>query len=520
MFQDSLKARELRSFPVENPSEGKSNFLKSVFVLWGVLLAVILLFMWLDGFFDVASGYFYLVPWCFATAALLLAPIIYQLVKGNFDPFHPLVFASWSYFFPGFAIGGFVLALGYSQPYYLSFVVDERYNLPLTFAYVIIGYGFLLLGFIIPLGRRAGEAIGNRLPVWNWKPEQVIKPALILFAIGIAYTVIAFAFGILGYQKVEEIGQFDGLILVLSSFWYQASFILWVVIFRSKKFNLASYAVIALLIATSLGRSAFQGNRGSLISIFTLIAFAYASSGKKIAAKQLFTGSILIVVALIVGMIYGTTFRSIKLTEDRMDMDKYASVIGDTVNSISDQDFISSIGYGFEALAARLDSISPLAVVVSNYEKLGPYEDAYGISNNIWNETVVFIIPRFIWPEKPIPTPPEKYADLYFNFPTNSFTLTPMGDLLRNYGPWGVPLGMLLLGLLLRVIYSALRENQPFSFAQVSLFYMLLTAISYEGSYGLILPGLVKMGVIAVLGILIVRFFAGPGQNEETSATA
>ena len=292
------------------------------------------------------------------------------------------------------------------------------------------------------------------------------------------------------------------------------------VIFRSKKFNLASYAVIALLLATSLGRSAFQGNRGSLISIFTLVAFAYASSGKKIAAKQLFTGSILIVVALIVGMIYGTTFRSIKLTEDRMDMDKYASVIGDTVNSISDQDFISSIGYGFEALAARLDSISPLAVVVSNYEKLGPYEDAYGISNNIWNETVVFIIPRFIWPEKPIPTPPEKYADLYFNFPTNSFTLTPMGDLLRNYGPWGVPLGMLLLGLLLRVIYSALRENQPFSFARVSLFYMLLTAISYEGSYGLILPGLVKMGVIAVLGILIVRFFAGPGQNEKTAATA
>src|SRR5204863_9540049 len=135
--------------------------------------------------------------------------------------------------------------------------------------------------------------------------------------------------------------------------------------------------------------------------------------------------------------------------------------------------------------------------------KLAPYEDAYGISNNIWNETVVFIIPRFIWPDKPVPTSPEKYADLYFNFPNNSFTLTPMGDLLRNFGPAGVLLGMIFLGMILRVIYSAFRENQTFSFYRVSLFYMLLTSVSYEGSFGLIIPVLFKLMVISVLGILI-----------------
>jgi oligosaccharide repeat unit polymerase len=384
----------------------------------------------------------------------------------------------------------------------------------------MLGYGGLILGFITPLGRRVGEKIASRLPVWNWTPEQVLKPAFLLLLIGLAYTILAFSSGILGYQKVEEIGRFDGLILVLSSFWFQASFILWIVIFRSKKLTLVHFGVIAILLSTAFGKSAFQGNRGSLISVFMLIAFAYVCSGKKIGPKQTVAGGVLITLALIVGMIYGTTFRSIKTNQELMGMEEYAGIVGDTVTSITDQDFITNLGTGFEALAARLDSITPLAVVVSNYEKLGPYEEAYGLSNNIWNETVVFMVPRFIWPEKPVPTSPEKYADLYFNFPNNSFTLTPMGDLLRNFGPWGVPLGMIFVGMILRMIYSALRENQPFSFARASLFYMLLTSVSYEGSFGLIIPVLFKLMVIAVLGILIIRFFAGPGQRESLGEMA
>ena len=514
MFEHGLKARPLQSPPLRIQTDAKSGLLRSVFLVWGALVGAILLFMWLGGYFDVVGGYYYLVPWCLVTGLVVLSPIIYQFAKGEVDLFHPLVLAAWSYFFPGFAIGGFVLALGYSQPYYLSFVVDERYNLPLTFFYIIIGFASLIAGFAIPFGRLVGSKIAKPLPVWHWEAEQLLKPGLILFAIGLAYTVIAFSLGILGYQKVEEVGRFDGLIFVLSSFWFEASFLLLLAIFRSKKLAILHYVTISIFLLTSLGKAAFQGNRGSLLNVFILVAFAYVCSGKKVGPKQLAIGSFIITIAIIGGMIYGTTFRSIKQTQDRMDMDRYAGVIGETMTSISDQDLVGNLGYGLEALGTRLDSISPLAVVVSNYEKLGPYEEAYGISNNIWNETVVFIIPRFIWPEKPIPTPPEKYADLYFNFPNNSFTLTPMGDLLRNFGPWGIPCGMIFLGFVLRLIFSTLREGQPFSFWRTTLYYMLLSTLSYEGTFGLIVPTLFKMGFISIVGILIVRFFAGRGQSE------
>jgi hypothetical protein len=167
----------------------------------------------------------------------------------------------------------------------------------------------------------------------------------------------------------------------------------------------------------------------------------------------------------------------------------------------------SILEQGFYSLAERLDAVSPLAVVVSNYEDLAPYEEGYGLDNNIWKDTLTFFVPRVIWREKPLASEPRKYGELYFNYGENSFTITPMGDLLRNFGMIGVPLGMMFLGFLLRVFYQSLIENQVFSYWRTTLYFMLLTAVSYESFFGGIIPYLSKVGVISILGIVIVHFF-------------
>ena len=494
------------------------RLLFAIGLLWGAVLLSLFAIAWLVGLFEEPSGYSYLLPWCFATGIVCGFPILYQLYYDKFDPFHPVIFASWSYFLPGFFIGGMTLALGVSQPYYLAYVLDEKTNLPLSFAYVILGFAGLGLGFLLPIGHRLGSIIGDKLPDWNWLPEQVLKPTLILMTLGLTNMVLAFTFGILGYQKVEEIGTYDGLVYMLSLFWLMASFILWLYIFRSETFFTRHYLVLALLLGTALAKSAFQGNRGSLITVFFLVAFAYVSARGKIGLKQTAVGGLIIVVALLIGMVYGTTFRSIKQTQETISMDQYAVVVGDTFSAIGSQNMGDNLSKGFGALGDRLDSISPLAVIVSNHEQLAPLEEAYGFSNNIWNELAVFAIPRIIWPDKPVTIDPEKYGDLYFNYSDTAFAVTPMGDLLRNFGPWGVPLGMIVLGFILRMIYAALRENRPFSFWRSTMFYMLLTAVSYEATYSVIIPFLIKVGVIACGGILIIRFFAGSGRNSRVLA--
>jgi len=40
------------------------------------------------------------------------------------------------------------------------------------------------------------------------------------------------------------------------------------------------------------------------------------------------------------------------------------------------------------------------------------------------------------------------------------------------------------------------------------LYFMLLTSVSYEGFYGTIIPQFIKVGVVAVSGILIVNLLA------------
>lgn len=136
-------------------SKQRPTFLQnrdSALLLPVIVIAVITL---LGGFSlifvsDDASNPFkqlFLMPWVILLGIVIAAPSFYLYYKGRFDFFHPLVFAAWSYFVPAFFVGGLILAAGLSQPYFLSFVEDEKYNLPLTIVYVILGYGGLSIGF-------------------------------------------------------------------------------------------------------------------------------------------------------------------------------------------------------------------------------------------------------------------------------------------------------------------------------------------------------------------------------------
>ena len=108
----------------------------------------------------------------------------------------------------------------------------------------------------------------------------------------------------------------------------------------------------------------------------------------------------------------------------------------------------------------------------------------------------------------PVASDPRRFSDLYFNFNGSSFAITPIGDLLRNFGIIGVPIGMAILGLVLRLIYSSLVEGQPPVVWRLNLYFMLLSSVSYEAFYGTIIPDLFKVGFIAVIGILLVNLIA------------
>ena len=246
-------------------AKGNSSPLFAIIALWGVVIVVILSYLAYETGSDEAGKY-YLLPWTFLTGAVVSSPAVFLLYKGKFDPFHPLVFPAWSYFLPAFFVGGILLSLGLVEPYYLAYVEDPKYNLPLTFVYIIVGYLGLILGFSLPIGRRVGEIISGWLPAWNWQNEKMPTPGMILLGLGLANTILAFTLGILGFQRVDERGIFDGIIFLLSLFFAQASLMLWIYIFRNNKIGFVQIIILATLLLTSLGRSVFQGNRGIFVN--------------------------------------------------------------------------------------------------------------------------------------------------------------------------------------------------------------------------------------------------------------
>ena len=489
------------------PRSGENTIIPGIVLMAVTSLVTFCVVVAATGGFE-SYKYIFLVPWIIGLAIVMATPSLYLWYKGRFNFADPIVFATWSYFFPAFILGGFFFAFGWSQPYFIAYTQDIPYTLPLTIVLVALGFGGLAFGYFLPVGKKIGEWIEHFLPRANYEVSSYVGPGIVLLMLGIFNTILAFALGILGFQKADQINSYDGLIYMTTLFWMEASFLLWNIIFRRPGFSVVNVVLLVLLISTALSKALLAGNRGSALQVFTIVALAYLLSGRELRAKQVVSSGVVLTVLLIAGMIYGTTFRAVKGGEATQGFDQYTQNITRTFSEIGKSDSFEALQYGLANMTERLDILTTLSVVVSNYEQLAPYEEAYDLDNNIWKDMTVFLVPRVIWKEKPSSSDPRKYSDLYFNQSDTSFAITPIGDLLRNFGIPGIPIGMLVLGICLRIIYRALVEFQPRTVWRSTMYFMLLTSVSYEAFYGTIIPTFLKVGFVALVGILLVNLLA------------
>jgi hypothetical protein len=486
---------------------GEKTVLPGLVLMFLTLMVTLVGILAVNGAFE-SYPYLYLVPWLLGLGVVMAIPSIVLYYQGRFSFADPLVFATWSYFFPAFVVGGLFFAAGFSQPVHIHLIQDGDYNLPLTAVLIALGFSGLAAGYFMPVGNKIGAFVAKVLPAADYKTSSYIFPGLLLLVLGVMNTMLAFTLGLFGFQKGDEINSYDGLIYLTTLFWMQASFLLWLIIFRQRKITVMFVPIIVALLAIFLSKALFAGNRGSIIQIVTIVTMAYILSGRQFKFKQGAIAGVVLSVGIIAGMIYGTTFRLVKGTESAQSAGQYTENIFTTFEQVGRSDTMETLQFGFANLTERFDIFSVLAVVVSNYEQLKPYEEAYGLDGNIWVDLTTFFIPRIIWTDKPYASDARKFSDLYFNYGESSYAITPVGDLLRNYGIIGIPLGMFVLGILMRTTYKALVDGQVPTIWRLTLYFMLLTSVSYEGFYGTIIPSFFKVGVTAIIGIILVNLIA------------
>ena len=448
----------------------------------------------------------YLIPWVLATGVVISAPLIYLKKKGEFTIVHPIVFPVLVYFFPIFFIGGWSLVFGLSNYYYLSFVNNPEWDFPLAFLYIILGFLGLTAGFFIPRGKKIGNYVNRWLPKWDLQPLEIIGTSVAFLVGGLYLSVIALELGQLGYQGSESIlGETGSMSFFLATVAPTSSFLLWIAFFKIKEWGFIRFAIIGIEILTAIFMLLIAGSKSSLVgSVITFMA-AMMLVEKNIPTRRFVLLGGAAFLALFFGILYGNTFRSIKGTTERVSSDRYFEIALDSFSQIGEKDMSAQLEDSFNQIAERLEIASSLAVVVSNYESLANYEQGYGLDNNIWRYTWTAFIPRFLWKDKPTIADNYSYNELYFGYGGYGLAITAMGDLLRNFGPVGVPLGMFLLGFLLRIFYAALVEGVPFSAWKATLFFHVLTHINYDSFYGEILPTAVRVGAVVLIQLLLMR---------------
>jgi hypothetical protein len=370
----------------------------------------------------------------------------------------------------------------------------------------MVGFAGLALGYFIPKAKAIGNFLSTKLPAWDFTPTEIILSCVFCLAAAFCINIIALEFGQIGYQAGDiEYGDTGSMVSYLATLLPTSSFLLWVAFFKLEKWNVLHAVVLAVQSVTAVFMLIIQGGRSSLLYFAVLGIGAFVIAKRKVSAKHwaVFAGALL--VCLIAGTFYGTKFRELKGHHDRVSVTEYGSLAAESLGKFGTSDPLQELSASGALLADRLEIVSAFAVVVSNYEALAPYEAAYGLDNSIWTYTWTALIPRIIWKDKPIIADNYSYNELYFDHGGFGLSLTAMGDLLRNYGPIGVPIGMIVLGFGIRIFYSMLVEGVPFSIWKATVYFIVITKVSYDGFYGEILPIVIRVSAVIFFQFLILR---------------
>ncbi len=471
--------------------------------------------------------------WIAITGLLLVAPFAWQRGRGgSFEPFTPATFPVWTYLAPVFVVGSALLVAGLAKqpmPEGLIPEPEERYY-AFAIAYVAIGWFCFLVGYYWRGGVAAGDWGQRRLPDANWAPGEIRLPALVPLSLGIACYGIALQAGLIGYQRPEIVGRFDALLIYAAWLAQLAAFMLWASLFARTPWTRTERLLATGLVLLGPLYLVASASRAGLLTYLLIVAVAYRFAGRTITRWSVVAFIGLAAFSLGAGTVWSTTYRLVKgneapmiaatatppgnqsPTEDPPEAPAQddsrrtaADLIVETARETAQRDAVGTVRFGLRSVAQRIEIASSVAVVVANYQRLRPEEERHGIADNIWRDTWTAVIPRALWPDKPKVSDARTYSLIYFRYGESSFAMTPMGDLLRNFGPAGIGLGMALLGLGLRVLYRALIEAQPLRIPRAAVFVAVLMSVSYEGFYGAILPVTMRVAAIATFGVLAVH---------------
>ncbi|GAA3656053.1 hypothetical protein GCM10022202_15360 [Microbacterium marinilacus] len=267
-------------------------------------------------------------------------------------------------------------------------------------------------------------------------------------------------------------------------------------------------AVLWSVVSIAVVMGLISGLKESFVTVVLAVAIGYIVAGRKLSLSWL--GAALAAFVLVV-----TPF----VTELRTDVRQGTQTVSlsDSVQHGWSQLF-SSDGYvansdplvNIVQVAARVRAVDNLALII---EKT-PDQVAYRSAGELISAPVVGLIPRSIWPDKPVRlTGYDFYKTYYGGEGQSSSAVTLQGSLYMYGGPMVVVLGMAVVGTFLRALDDGLQARRNRHGALV-VAVLALIVTKQELDVASFLAGVPVLALTCVAGLLLLFKPSSRASNE------
>jgi hypothetical protein len=398
-------------------------------------------------------------------------------------PFLPLIGAVYLFYYPLHVV------LGQSSVNYL-FRLDPAFDYDRAVQYALMGWVALLVGYYGGAGLRLDT------------PFRSVRPTDLGTLRSWGKLLV---WGGLGFDAVRQVVPspmvLRGLLYFTSMFSLLGIALLTILAVQHRLTRRERWALYAAIGLTALLRAG-SGLVSNVVILAITTFLAVWAGGGRLGFRWVVIAALSM--AAMVGM------RSVAMeyrarawfAETQLSLAGRAGLMGKLmVQKVAAEGVVATVQDGWTIVAGRSANLDLLADVVRQTGNTVPF---WG--GETYLSLVGFAVPRFIWPSKPTKTLGQDFGHRYGYLDSwdtwTSINLPFLIEFYANFGEIGVLIGMVIVGLLYRLLDNDLnRPGQPLQVTICSLV-LLVPLLNVESDFSLVFGGLFMSGV-ALWGLLV-----------------
>ena len=464
------------------------------------------------------------LPYLISSSILLAILFVFmkEMNQERFNLFQPVLWVGLIFFLPNFVLKGWYLTFIEPENYFTKKLLNRDYNLNLALATGLLSYLCLAAGYYLFPCRRPAVKLLEKQKSAVYHYFFFKWPSFLLYLTGAVFSGYLLLTGGGGYTALRESTPFLHVAQHIAKFNLYGLFLFLFCFLSLKRDSGLSWKImIGIIVVGQVGLALFSGSRAGLLMncIILLAVMQYTGLLRRSSTK--FIGVLaLSAILLAVSFTFVTQFRSLKYSlvgHERPASTKDMMEISRVIVKRQTQENVEDTGavYG-NLLIERVNNLESLALVLERASQVQHLERAYGIENDMVHELIWGLVPRFMYPDKPMMSDfAVSFGIIYHDQVERSLSManpTVIGDLYRNCGYLGMAIGMFILGLFLRGFYEITMGQNKNPFFIIVYFFSVFT-INYEATYIGIFHGFLRLwimlGLFSACALWLYRLSVG-----------